>query len=434
MYPTRRAVFFVALGVPLSLLAELIAPQWWLAGAAWGLLGIGFLVLDLALAAIASSVDVEFSLPQTVAVGTQGQATITLRFSGLAPRDVELALDAGPLFHISPPQQKARLRKRLAVATFPLVPQRRGKGTLEQLWIRWRGPLGFCWRQRIADMSQSIPIVPNVQAVKEEAARVFQRRSFMGSHLRMDRGDGAEFHALRQFETGMNRKTIDWKQSARHGALVAKEFQVENNLHIVFALDTGRVMCEPVAGQPRLDRALHSILLMAYAGLRLGDRVGLFAFDERPIVKSGTIAGMAAFPQLQRLASGIDYSTAETNFTLAFTELAGSLEHRSIVVVFTDFADSVEAELMLENVGRLLRRIALQQIVAADVEDHKFRMDARQLALRELKEQALRRLSGDAVIGHVQRRHVCRPNGSARSISVKPTNGIAHKNHRGIAL
>ena len=50
------------------------------------------------------------------------------------------------------------------------------------------------------------------------------------------------------------------------------------------------------------------------------------------------------------MAAQLDYSTAETNFTLGLTQLSGELEHRSIVVVFTDFSDTTSAELMLENV------------------------------------------------------------------------------------
>jgi uncharacterized protein (DUF58 family) len=368
IYPTRRAVFLVALGVPVSLIAALFVPQLWLSGVVWVFVALALFLADAGLVAIASRAKVELSVSSAIAMGATGHAAIALDFSGLAPSEVEFSLDVGSLFRVAPAQQTARTERRKAQAEFLLVPLRRGKGALEQLWIRWRGPFGLAWRQRIDQLSQSVSVIPNVQAVKEQAAKLFRRDRQSGAHLRIDFGGGSEFHALRQFESGMNRKTIDWKQSARHAQLLAKEFQVENNLHIVFALDTGRLMCEPVAGQPRLDRALQSTLLMAYAGLRLGDRIGLFAFDERPVLNSGTIAGPSAFPQLQRLASEIDYSDAETNFTLAFTELAGSLEHRSIVVVFTDFADTISAELMLENVGRLLRRHVVLFVVFRDEE------------------------------------------------------------------
>ena len=61
---------------------------------------------------------------------------------------------------------------------------------------------------------------------------------------------------LRDFHSGMDRRTIDWKQSARHHHLLAKEFRVERNHQIIMALDCGRVMSEPVGGAPRIDRAI----------------------------------------------------------------------------------------------------------------------------------------------------------------------------------
>jgi uncharacterized protein (DUF58 family) len=59
---------------------------------------------------------------------------------------------------------------------------------------------------------------------------------------------------------------------------------------------------------------------------------------------------------LTRIAGELVYSTEETNFTLGLTDLASRLRRRSLVVVFTDFVDSVTAELMVENVLRLRRR------------------------------------------------------------------------------
>lgn len=55
----------------------------------------------------------------------------------------------------------------------------------------------------------------------------------------------------------MDRRTVDWKQSARHQTLLAKEFRTERNHQIVMALDCGRVMSEPIDGAPRIDRAIH---------------------------------------------------------------------------------------------------------------------------------------------------------------------------------
>ena len=56
---------------------------------------------------------------------------------------------------------------------------------------------------------------------------------------------------------------------------------------------------------------------------------------------------------MQKLAAELDYSAEDANYTLALTSLAGRLERRSLIILFTDFVDTISAELMLENVRRL---------------------------------------------------------------------------------
>ena len=77
---------------------------------------------------------------------------------------------------------------------------------------------------------------------------------------------------------------------------------------------------------------------------------------------------MRAFPALQRLAAQLDYSVEETNFTLGLTQLAGDIEHRSVIILFSDFSDTTSAELMLENVAQLLKRHIVLFVVFRDEE------------------------------------------------------------------
>ena len=65
---------------------------------------------------------------------------------------------------------------------------------------------------------------------------------------------------------------------------------------------------------------------------------------------------MSTHHAMTRMSSRVGYSEAETNFTLGLTTLAQRLRRRSLIIVLTDFADTVTAELMLENLTRLSRR------------------------------------------------------------------------------
>jgi uncharacterized protein (DUF58 family) len=368
IYPARNAVILVALGVPVALVCGVLAPQLWLSGPAFVLFAFGLILLDYAVAAGRSALRLAPTIPNGLAIGQTATASFELSFRRMAPRRAEIALSSGTLIGVTPSQQTVTFEDGRARADFLLVPHRRGEGSLDRTWVRWQGPFGLVWLQKESALDRKLPIVPNINAVKDQAMRLFRRDAPLGQHIQLDTGEGAEFHALREFITGMDRRTIDWKQSARHGRLLAREFQFEQNQHIVLALDTGRLMSEPIGGEPRIDRAIQASLLLAYVGLRLGDRVGLFAFDERPRLASGTVSGAGAFPLLQRLAAKLDYSTAETNFTLGLTELSSKLARRSIVIVFTDFVDSTSAELMLENIARLADRHLVLFVVFRDAE------------------------------------------------------------------
>lgn len=397
IYPTRRAILLTALGAPVAVALGIAARELWLAAPAWCLLvGIG-VILDWALSGRVGTLEIEPTIPGVLAAGGEGAARFQARFArGPVPGAVELALEADPRLAVEPPRGTVRTEGRDFAAVFRLVPRRRGDAGLAAVWLRWQGPLGLIWKQTRQALDAPIPVTPNIPWVKQEALKLFSRDALFGAKIQIETGGGTEFHALKDHVAGMDRRAVDWKQSARHGRLLTKEHRTERNHHIVLALDCGRAMSDPVGpapqarhhalerdgndepaspaadrasnGLPRIDRAINAALLLAYVSLRMGDRVGLFAFDSRPRLSTKAAAGVASFGLLQRLAARIDYSTEEANYTLALTTLGGELERRSLVVVFTDFTDSISAELMIENIGRLNQRHLVLFVVMRDEE------------------------------------------------------------------
>lgn len=368
LYPTRRAITLMAVGAAPAIATALLAPALWTAAAAWIVLAMGLMLADALLAVPPRRLELALAAPRVVGMGRPETARLTAAFGKGGPREVELAVGVNERLAAAPDRQIVRTFEGRAEADVRLDPVRRGEGRIEGVWARWRGPLGLVWLQRQQTDGPPVTITPDVASVKEQALRLFARDAPLGAKPLLDRGEGTDFHALKEFQTGMDLGDIDWKQSARHGKLIGREYRTERNHHVLLALDTGRLMSAPAAGLPRIDRAINAALLLAFVSLRMGDRVGVFAFDAKPRLASGLASGPAAFPLLQRLCAQIDYSTEETNFTLGLTALAGRLDRRAIVVVFTDFADATSAELMVENVARLMRTHLVLFVVFRDEE------------------------------------------------------------------
>jgi len=358
----------MAMGAPVALLAGAFSPGFWVSGPAWVAATLLLALSDAVLAGSRSRLALDMPGEVRAAVARPGDVTLLTRFLGRAPKRAEASLAADRRLGLAAPVARADLASGEAAFAFPFTPERRGAILIQSLWVRWTGPFGLVWKHKVFALDTPVRITTDLQSVREEAIRLFSRNAMFGAKTQLEIGEGSEFQALRDFQPGMDRRAVDWKQSARHAVLLAKEFRTERNHHVIMALDCGRAMSEPLGGAPRVDGAINAALLLSYACLRSGDRAGLFAFDSAPRLSTGALGGPNAFGLLQEVAGRIDYSTEETNYTLGLTTMAGALQRRSLIVVFTDFTDSTAAELMIESLGRLLRRHLVMFVVMRDDE------------------------------------------------------------------
>jgi uncharacterized protein (DUF58 family) len=367
IYPSSRAVWAAAAGAIPAFLVALALPSVWYLGLLWICVVLSFLAVDAAAGRGRASLSASVQAPPQVGVGGQFTVHVTTRFAGRRTLEARVGHDA----RVAPVESAGgQLVPTAGGGSLDLRFQalRRGVARLDRLWVRWRGPFGLVWNQVALPMESKVAVLPDVSRARDEAITLLQRAALPDGHAQRRAGQGREFEALKDYQPGMGRRMIDWKRSARHGKLLAREFRIEENNNIVLAIDSGRLMCEPVDGVPKVDRAVTAALLTAFIALKGGDLVSLFGFDAKPRVSSGAVRGSASFAMIQKRAAEIDYSNEETNFTLALITLSARLDRRSLVIIFTDFVDPISAELMLRTVGRLTERHLVLFMMMKDVE------------------------------------------------------------------
>jgi uncharacterized protein (DUF58 family) len=368
MRPTARAVLLAVLATPLALLPALSAGRLW---APWPA-SLGLLVMALAtdawLAPRRRQLTASVVLPPAIAIGEGGEARLRLR----APRPLQVTV-AVDLSDKLEPQPLLRglagpdAGDGGAAMVCRLSPRRRGRVAVERLWVRWRGPLGLIGRVAVFEIGREAMVVADTRPVRAAALRLESERHLRaGFKIERYRGDGSELDSLREHVAGDDFRGIDWKASAHHNKLVVRQNRAERNHQVVLAIDTGRLMAEPLGGVPRLDHAVTAALLLGYVSLATGDRAGLAGFDARLGAFVAPRAGLAGFQELQRAAARLDYSEAETNFTLALHSLDARLRRRSLIVVLTELVDTVTAELMIENLALLARRHVVAFVAMQD--------------------------------------------------------------------
>lgn len=363
IHPTARAAAALGIAAPAALAIAFAAPGWWVLGPAWLAVALAAIAAD-AVSLFLRRIAADVEPPQVLHVGEPDR--IMVRIACSDPVSVEFTVDVeGPTAplgtHSGRVPGDGTLEREIEIR-----PYRRGSVRLARLWLRSAGPLGFAARTLRRPLDADCPVVPNIAAVKRQALAFAASDAPLGIKPQIQKGTGSEFEALREYAAGLDPRTIDWKHSARHRKLLCKEFQTERNHHVVLALDTGHLMAETIDGLPKLDHAIGALLLLGYVSLRAGDKVGLAAFDARSRAFVTPSGGVGTMAHLQRAFAAVDYSTEETNFTLALAELRGRLSRRSLIVVATDFVDTVTADLMIDNLGYLARRHLIIFVALSD--------------------------------------------------------------------
>ncbi|WP_338242180.1 DUF58 domain-containing protein [Aurantiacibacter hainanensis] len=368
--PTPRTLVLLALLVPVAVVIAATAPGAWIVAPAAALALLMVAIIDGWLAgrlvSFACHVPADAEVGQDTVLRVEaeierdGDAALPEAAIGFEPR---LGKDGNTEFALRPTGDPGKF-----AGEGRIMPVRRGTGSLHDLWLRWPGPLGLAVRQTRETLDDRIRVWPDLSPVRSPVLHSFLRDSQFGLVARRVRGEGTQFEALSEYEPGMDRRRIDWKASARHTSLYARENEAERDNQIVFAFDCGQSMCEPVDGLPRIDRAVSAALMAAYVALKGGDKVSLFGFADHPQLMTPFVTDTRAFHRLQSAAAELDYTAREPNFTLALATLTARLKRRSLIVLFSDFADPTSAQLMVESVERLVRHHLVIFVTMVDTE------------------------------------------------------------------
>ena len=316
-------------------------------------------VADLVISNLSGRMTVDVDLPPQGFVGHTTAITAGIRpQKGALPQKIEIRLDLAPELVIGETRwlkPAPDAGEKLLKVSLDLNLKRRGQFAVNELWLKWPSRLKLLELIARMPVGKEIAVQPDISPVLSGAIKTQILPLEAGQKDLRLRGEGSEFHQLREFASGMDPRSIDWKRSARMRSLVVREMRAERNHQIILCVDSGRLMAEQLAGFTKLDRAINAALAMCWGAGLAGDLVGFYSFDSRPRLFVPALPGRAAFPRLQTVCAKLRYETQETNHTLGLTHLSGRLKRRSLIVIFSDFVDTITAELMIENIQVLAR-------------------------------------------------------------------------------
>ena len=370
MTPSPRALVVLGLWLVLGVAASFDARL----EPAWGALGLALLAVALVdgiLARLRPLPRVERELPAALSLGVVTHVRLRIENPDRRPLELEL-MDHHPQESVVTglPIELRVPANSHAECEYRLRPIARGDHVFEPVEVRFASPLGLWRRQGRCGSRFAVRVYPNFRAaVGYELLAAEDRVGALGIRRRRRRGEGLEFHQLREYRAGDSLRQIDWKATVRVQRTISREYQDERDQQIVFLLDCGRRLHTRDGERSHFDAALDAVLLAAHVALRQGDAVGLMTFSG-PRRWLAPRKGVGQVNALLNCVYDLETGPRPADYALAARDLVSTVRKRALVVLISnvrdDDAEELRPALQLLSRRHLVLLASLREVALAD--------------------------------------------------------------------
>ena len=221
---------------------------------------------------------------------------------------------------------------------YSLRPVKRGTYLFGNLNVFVTGPIGLACRRYHFSQSVEVAVYPSyIQLRRYQLMALSNRLSEVGVKKVRRLGHSLEFEQIKEYVQGDDYRTLNWKATARRGALMVNNFTDEKSQQVYCIIDKGRVMKMPFEGLSLLDYAINASLVLSNVALTKQDKAGLITFSEQ--VGSFLAANKKATQMQAILEVLYNQKTRylESDFEQLYSLLRRKVSQRSLVILFTNF-------------------------------------------------------------------------------------------------
>lgn len=223
--------------------------------------------------------------------------------------------------------------------SYSLKPTERGEYFFYDLNVFVTTPLNIIVRRFKIPAQQMVKVYPSYLSLRKYDLLAYSNNlSESGNRKIRKIGQSVEFEQIREYVTGDDIRTINWKATARKGGQhMVNNYMDERSQQVYCIIDKGRVMKMPFDGMTLLDYAINATLILTRVALLKQDRAGLITFSDSigQVLPAERRAG-----QMNNILETLyDQKTqfGESNYEKLFALIRTRISQRSLIVLFTNF-------------------------------------------------------------------------------------------------
>jgi uncharacterized protein (DUF58 family) len=367
LLPTLRLIRLLLLGAPLWLLA-LLFPGGWLAGLLYFVLIIVLSWRDAATIPPASKLLATRQLPPRFALDVEHSVKLILTNLSAAPVQVTLRDELPDMFEAKtelpevtlPAGGEARL-------SYDVRPLSRGAHSFGDVILRVQGQRGLVQKHLALAVADTAKVYPNFRGADQyQLLAQIDQRDEVVRKPRPFKAAGTDFESLRPYIPGEDPRNIDWKATARRGATISRNKQVEKGQQLAVLLDAGRLMAETIGKYSKLEHALNATVMLSYVVQKRGDALSVASFSNKIESFLPTVRGPSLLPRVLESLYAVQVRPVESDYWQAIAQVLMLLNRRSLVILLTDVLDASASAGLINNLSRAAEKHLVLCVVLSE--------------------------------------------------------------------
>lgn len=150
-------------------------------------------------------------------------------------------------------------------------------------------------------------------------------------------GNSMEFEQIKEYVSGDDIRTLNWKATAKRGELMVNQYIEEKSQAVYVIIDKGRAMQMVFEKLTLLDYAVNATLAISNIVLKKQDKAGMLTFSKK--IEDWVVAERRN-SQMSLISEGLyniktDFS--ESDFGVLYNIVKRKITHRSLLILFSNF-------------------------------------------------------------------------------------------------
>lgn len=253
---------------------------------------------------------------------------------------------------------------------YRLRPVERGEYFFHNINVFVKSPVKLIVRRRRLPAEAMVKVFPSSLLIRHYALIAHSNNLAEAGSKKMRKiGHSLEFEQIREYVTGDDVRSLNWKATARKGGqLMVNNYTDEKSQQVYCVIDKGRAMKMPFAGMTLLDHAINTALILSNVTLIKQDKAGLISFADQ--VGTFLPAGRKTRQMAGILESLYNQQTKflETDYEKLYAFIRVRITQRSLVVLFTNFESMSALQRQLPYIRSIARNHLLLLIFFENTE------------------------------------------------------------------